>query len=60
MDETGFPHNIFPPPKIVANKGAREGVERGDNVTAVACCSASVFFSPTFVILKRNRHRVLN
>jgi hypothetical protein len=41
MDETGFPLNNIPP-KIVATKEAREvvkftNVERGENVTAVAC-----------------------
>jgi hypothetical protein len=50
MDETGFPLNNIPH-KIVATKGAREfvkfkNVERGENVTAVACCSASGVFIP--------------
>jgi hypothetical protein len=50
MDETGFPLNNIPP-KIVATKGAREvvkfrNVERGENVTAFACCSASGVFIP--------------
>jgi hypothetical protein len=48
MDETGFPlNNILP--KIVATKRAREvvkftNVERGETLTAVACCSASGVF----------------
>jgi hypothetical protein len=56
MEETGFPFNNIPP-KIVATKGAREvvkftNVDRDENVTAVACCSASGVFIPPFVIFK--------
>jgi hypothetical protein len=56
MDETGFPlNNILP--QIVAAKGARKvvkftNVERGENVTAVVCCSVSGVFIPPFVIFK--------
>jgi hypothetical protein len=49
-DEPGFPLNNIPP-KIDATKGDREvvkftNVERGENVIAVACCSASGVFIP--------------
>jgi hypothetical protein len=54
-DEPGFPLNNISP-QIVATKGAREvkftNVERGENVTAVACCSASGVSIPPFVIFK--------
>jgi hypothetical protein len=60
MDETGFPLNV--PPKIVTNKGVTDvikftSVERGENVTVVACCSASGVFIPSFVIFEGVRFR---
>ena len=61
MDESGLPLNNAPG-KIVATKGSREvvkltSVERGENVTLVACCSASGVFIPPFVIFKGVRFR---
>jgi len=61
MDETGFPlYNI--PHTIVATKGAGEvikftSVERVENVTTVACYSASCVFIQPFVIFKGTRYR---
>ena len=53
VDETGFPLNNVPP-KIVIAKGVRDVIkftsaERGENVTVVACCSASGAFIPPFL-----------
>ena len=61
MDETGFPLNNVPP-KIVTAKEVRDFVkftsaERGENVTVVACYSASGVFIPPFVIFKTIRLR---
>ncbi|KAJ4438724.1 hypothetical protein ANN_14671, partial [Periplaneta americana] len=61
VDETGLPLNNFPP-KIVAAKSTREvvkktSVERGENVTIVACFSASGVFIPPFAIFKGVRFR---
>lgn len=61
MDESGFPLNNVPS-KIVSQKGIREVVkltnaERGENVTVVACCSASGIFIPPFVIFKGVRFK---
>jgi hypothetical protein len=56
VDKFGFPLNNRPP-KIVSNKGKRKvvsvtNVERGENVTTVACCSASGMYSPPVVVIK--------
>ena len=61
MDETGFSLNNAPP-KIATAKGVRDVIkftsaERGENVTVVACCSASGVFIPPFVIFKGIRLR---
>lgn len=61
MDESGLPLNNRPP-KVIAEKGKREvvsltSVERGENVTIVACCNASGNFIPPLVIFKGVRQR---
>jgi hypothetical protein len=61
MDETGFPLNNAPL-KIVTTKGIRDVVkftnaESGENVTVLACCSASDAFILPFVIFKGIRFR---
>lgn len=61
MDETGFPLNNKPS-RIVSEKGTKEvvaltSVERGENVTVIACCSASGAYIPPMVIFKGIRHR---
>lgn len=61
VDESGFPLNNKPS-KIVCEKGQREvikltSVERGENVSVVACFSASGVYIPPFVIFKGVRYR---
>lgn len=61
VDESGFPMNNKPL-KVVSEKGKREvtsltSLERGENVTAVVCCSASGVFIPPFIIFKGKRMR---
>jgi hypothetical protein len=57
MDETGFLLYIISL-KILATKGAGEvvkstNVEKGENVTTIACCSASCVFIPPFFNFQR-------
>lgn len=61
VDESGFPMNNRPM-KVVSERGKREVVsitnlERGENVTAVVCCSASGVYIPPFIIFKGKRMR---
>jgi hypothetical protein len=61
LDKCGFPLNNRPP-KIISNKGKRKvvsltNVERGENVTIVACCNASGMYILPMVIFKRLRKR---
>ncbi|XP_063216743.1 uncharacterized protein LOC134527745 [Bacillus rossius redtenbacheri] len=61
VDESGFPLNNKPS-KIICEKGQREvikltSVERGENVSVVACFSASGLYIPPFVIFKGVRYR---
>lgn len=61
VDESGFPMNNMPL-KVVSEKGKSEvasltSLERGENVTAVVCCSASGVFIPPFIIFKGKRMR---
>lgn len=50
------------PPHIIAQKGSKDvismtSVERGENVTVIACMNAAGHFIPPFVIFKRVRKR---
>ena len=61
VDESGFPL-CNKPLKVVAQKGRHEvvkitNVERGENVTAVVCCSAVGTFIPPFIIFKGKRFK---
>ncbi|XP_069685882.1 uncharacterized protein [Periplaneta americana] len=61
QDETGLPMNNKPP-NVVAQKGSRDvvsltNVERGENVTVMACVSATGAYIPPFVIFKGKRMR---
>ncbi|KAJ4449181.1 hypothetical protein ANN_00577 [Periplaneta americana] len=63
MDESGFPLNNRPL-KIVSQKGKREvvsltNVERGQNVTVVACCNAAGAYIPPMVIFKGVRNSIM-
>ncbi|KAF2896534.1 hypothetical protein ILUMI_09641 [Ignelater luminosus] len=62
VDETGMPLNNQPP-DIIAKKGSKDvvsmtSVERGQNVTVLACMNATGQFIPPFVLFKgvRKRH----
>lgn len=61
MDESGLPLNNRPP-KIIAQKGKKEvtsltSVERGENVTVVACCNAAGSYIHLLIIFKGIRQR---
>lgn len=61
VDETGMPLNNRPP-NIVAMKGSKDvvsmtSVERGENVTVLACMNATGQYIPPFVIFKGVRKR---
>lgn len=61
VDESGIPLNNRPL-KIVSEKGKREvvcltNVERGENVTVVACFSASGSYIPPMIIFKGARKK---
>ena len=61
MDENGLPLNNRPP-KILAEKGKKQvlslsSVERGENVTVVACCNASGSYIPPLIIFKGKRQK---
>ncbi|KAJ4442643.1 hypothetical protein ANN_04232 [Periplaneta americana] len=63
MDESGLPLNNRPL-KIVSQKGKREiisltNVERGQNVTVVACCNAAGAYIPPMVIFKGVRNSIM-
>ncbi|CAH2089064.1 unnamed protein product [Euphydryas editha] len=56
VDETGIPLNNRPP-NIIAQKGAKDvvsvtNVERGENVTILACMNATGHYIPPFVLFK--------
>ncbi|KAF2901188.1 hypothetical protein ILUMI_04997 [Ignelater luminosus] len=62
VDDTGMPLNNQPP-NIIAKKGSTDvvsmtSVERGQNVTVLACMNAAGQFIPSFVLFKgvRKRH----
>ncbi|XP_063241227.1 uncharacterized protein LOC134541602 [Bacillus rossius redtenbacheri] len=60
-DESGFPLNNKPASKILAQKGSptvvsQTCVERGENVTVVACTNAVGNYIPPFVIFKGKRY----
>ncbi|XP_026736710.1 uncharacterized protein LOC113500199 [Trichoplusia ni] len=61
VDETGIPLNNRPP-NIIAQKGAKDvvsvtNVERGENVTVLACMNATGQYIPPFVLFKGVRKR---
>lgn len=61
VDETGVPLNNRPP-NIVAKKGSKDvvsmtSVERGENVTVLACMNAAGQYIPPFVLFKGVRKR---
>lgn len=61
VDETGIPLNNRPP-NIIAEKGSREvvsmtSVERGENVTVLACMNAAGQYIPPFILFKGVRKR---
>lgn len=61
VDETGIPLNNRPP-NIIAEKGAKDvvsvtNVERGENVTVLACMNATGQYIPPFVLFKGVRKR---
>ncbi|XP_020287527.1 uncharacterized protein LOC109856551 [Pseudomyrmex gracilis] len=61
QDETGLPLNNRPP-NIIAAKGSKDvismtSVERGENVTVLACMNAAGQFIPPFVLFKGVRKR---
>ena len=61
VDESGLPLNMRPS-KVISERGNRDCVaiknkERGENVTVVACFSASGSYIPPFVISKGARRK---
>lgn len=61
MDESGLPLNTKVS-RVISEKGNRDVVaitnkERGENVTVVACCSASGVYIPPFLIFKGMRRK---
>ncbi|CAB3252682.1 unnamed protein product [Arctia plantaginis] len=61
VDETGMPLSNRPP-NIIAQKGAKDvvsmtSVERGENVTVLACMNAAGQYIPPFVLFKGVRKR---
>lgn len=61
VDETGIPLNNRPV-KIVSQRGKREvvsltNVEKGENVTVVACCNAAGSYIPPMIVFKGVRMR---
>ncbi|XP_045450942.1 uncharacterized protein LOC123659815 [Melitaea cinxia] len=61
VDETGMPLSNRPP-NIIAQKGAKDvvsmtTVERGENVTVLACMNAAGQYIPPFVLFKGVRKR---
>lgn len=61
QDETGLPLNNRSP-NIIAQKGSKDvismtSVERGENVTVLACMNAAGHFIPPFVLFKGVRKR---
>lgn len=61
VDETGIPLNNRPP-NIIAQKGAKDvvsvtNVERGENVTVLACMNATGQYIAPFVLFKGVRKR---
>jgi hypothetical protein len=58
IDESGFPLNIHPPKTVSAN-GKREvvsltDVQRGENVTVIACFNEAGIYVPPMIILRRS------